>query len=74
MSFVKPNAVRLDTRAQDEKDRELADRTSANLFHIQKQLVAKGHSLEEVLIVAAKNILGVHINPHAPAPKEDKAA
>ena len=74
MSFVKPNAVRLDTRAQDEKDSELAARTSENLFYIQKQLVERGHSLEEVLAAAAKNAFGINVHIHAPVDKDAKAA
>ena len=66
MSFVKPNAIRLDPRAQEDKDRELAERTSENLFHVQKQLVKHGHSIEEVIAVAAKNAFGINVTIHAP--------
>lgn len=73
MSFVKPNAIRLDARAQDEKDAELADRTNANLFHIQKQLHKAGTSLEAVLCAAAQAHLGVRLSPHAPVEKDQDA-
>lgn len=66
MSFVKPNAIVRDTRAEEEKDDALHDRTAENLFHIQKQLVAQGHSIEAVLAAAAKAHLGVNIQPHMP--------
>ena len=74
MSFVKANAVRLDARAQDQKDADLAEATSLNLFHIQQQLVARGHSIEEVIAAAAKNAFGINISIHAPADKDAKAA
>lgn len=64
--FVKPNAIIRDTRAQDEIDNELADNTSRNLFHIQKQLLAQGTSLEAVLCAAAKSHHGANVTPHAP--------
>lgn len=67
--FVKPNSIVRDTRAQDEIDHELADRTAQNLFHIQKQLVAKGSSLEAVLCAAAKAHFGEVVHPHAPVEK-----
>lgn len=72
--FVKPNAVRLDSRAQDEKDRELAERTGENLFHIQKQLHAHGTSLEAVIAAAASAHLGVRVHPHAPVEKDEVKA
>lgn len=76
MSFVKPNATKLDPRAQADKDAELSDRTGANMFHIQKQLHAAGTSLEAVIAAAAQAHMGVRIHPHAPAEKaeEQKAA
>lgn len=74
MNFVKPNAIKLDPRAQEEKDRELADKTAANLFHIQKQLVAHGTSLENVIAHAAQAHLGIRIQPHAPVEKAEQAA
>ena len=75
MSFVKPNAIVRDNRADEIKDQELADRTSANLFHIQKQLHAAGSSLENVLAAAAQAHLGLRIQPHLPVKLvEEKAA
>lgn len=74
MSFVKPNAIKLDPRAQDEKDRELVQKTGDNLFHIQKQLVAAGTSLEAVLAAAAAAHLGVRVHPHAPVEKPEAVA
>lgn len=71
MPFVKPNAIKVDPRAQEEQDRELAGRTQDNLFHIQKQLIAHGHSIEAVLTAAAKAHLGVNIHPYAPVDKPD---
>lgn len=73
MLFVKPNAIKLDPRAQEEKDRELAYTTVENLHHIQKQLVTHGHSLETLLATAAKNTFGVVIQPHKPAEKQEAA-
>lgn len=73
MSFVKPNAIRLDPRAQDEKDQELAAATSANLFHIQKQLVAHGSSIEAVIAHVAKATFGIFVTIHAPVEKQDAA-
>lgn len=73
MQFVKPGAVIRDTRAEDVKDQELEEATSRNLFHVQKQLKASGHSIEEVIAVAAKNHFGVAVQPHAPVPKKDVA-
>lgn len=72
MGFVKANAIRLDPRAQDEKDKELAYRTSENLFHIQKQLHDAGTSLEAVLAAAASAHMGVKVHPHAPTPEADE--
>jgi hypothetical protein len=74
MNFVKPGAAILDPRAQEVKDRELENSTMDNLFHIQKQLVAHGHSLESVIVSAAKNAFGVNIQPHLPAKKDAEAA
>jgi hypothetical protein len=74
MSFVKPNAVKLDPRQQDEKDRDLAQRTSENMFHIQKQLHEAGTSLEAVIAAAAQAHLGVRVHPHAPVEKDDAKA
>lgn len=71
MQFVKPGAIIRDTRAEDVKDQELADTTSRNLFHVQKQLKANGHSIEEVIAAAAKNAFGVTVQPHAPKPKDE---
>lgn len=68
--FVKPNAIIRDNRAQDEIDDALAESTSKNLFHIQKQLVAAGTSLEAVLVASAKAHFGIRIHPHAPTDKE----
>lgn len=68
--FVKPNAIIRDTRSQDEQDASLAESTSRNLFHIQKQLVAQGTSLEAVLCAAAKAHHGINVAPHAPVEKE----
>jgi len=73
MAFVKPNHIVLDARAQDEKDAALAAETSANLFHIQKQLVAHGHSLEAVIAHVARTAFGVPVVIHAPKPKADAA-
>jgi hypothetical protein len=74
MSLLKPNAIKLDTREQEAKDADLAETTSANLFHIQKQLHAAGTSLEAVLAAAAAAHMGVRVHPHAPKPDEAKAA
>ena len=74
MAFVKPNAIINDPRVQDEKDEELKTRTGENLFHIQKQLVAHGHSLEAVIAAAAKSAFGVSLQIHKPAPKGEKVA
>ena len=69
MSFVKPNHIILDPRAQEEKDRDLYASTQENLFHIQRQLQEHGTSLEAVLCAAAKAHMGVRIDPHAPVEK-----
>lgn len=61
--FVKPNAVKIDNRPEDEKRRELAGDTFDNLLHIQTQLKANGHSLEELLARSAKNVFGVDVSP-----------
>lgn len=71
--FVKPNAIKIDPRVQDEKDAELAERTGANMFHIQKQLHEAGTSLEAVIAAAAQAHLGVRIHPHAPVEKDEAA-
>lgn len=72
MSFVKPNAIVRDRRSDEEKDRALAEQTARNLHHVQKQLVAQGHSIEQVIAVAAKNAFGVNVHPHAPVPKDEQ--
>lgn len=72
--FVKPNAIKVDPRAQEDKDRELASRTADNLFHIQKQLVAHGTSIEHVIAAAAQAHLGVRLVIHAPVEKTELAA
>lgn len=71
MSFVKPNAIRLDPRNQDLKDAELSEKTSANMFHMQKQLHAAGTSLEAVIAAAASAHMGVRVTIHAPVEKPD---
>jgi hypothetical protein len=71
--LVKPGSAVKDPRAQTEKDAALNETTAKNLQHIQKQLVASGHSIEAVICGAAKNLFGVTIQPHVPKPKAVKA-
>jgi hypothetical protein len=69
--FVKPGATVLDQRTEAEKDAALRESTAVNLHHIQKQLVAKGHSIEQVLAVAAKNQFGVSVTLHPPKSEDE---
>lgn len=64
--FVKPNAIVRDSRSQEAKDQFTMQRTLQNLHHIQVQLQASGHSIEDVIAAAAKNAFGVNVNIHAP--------
>jgi hypothetical protein len=66
MNFVKPGAAVVDPRDEETKTAELSERTSKNLMHVQKQLVAQGSSIEAVLAHVAKSALGLNIQPHVP--------
>lgn len=68
--FVNPSHLVQDPRAQDEKEKALAENTCVNLHYMNKQLAAHGHSLETLLSALAKQVWGLNIDPHAPKPKE----
>lgn len=70
LTFVKPGAILKDDRSEVEKRNALLNSTADNVAFMAEQLVASGHSLEQVIAWAAQHGLGITLKTVAPKREE----